>query len=196
MENKSNYSSSGEFEELYTAGDAIFKGSGYTYNTYKKKNGYGEAYMGQNLCAQFFKKGAFYKYYIQPLIPTAPEFKRFKDEFEAAEFKDKLCSEVGWSTRKEPDGVIYSLENKKLTILEAKYQSCPGTTYEKIGAADFIRWFYREAIGRIDKNIDVELVYIVNEYLVNEYPDVFRYLNTIGIKYFVDKYPPLSFFGL
>lgn len=196
MSKEHNYSNSNDFEELYTAGDIIFKNSKYTYTTYKNKNGYGEAYIGSNLCAQFFKKGAFYKYYIQPLIPNAPEFKNFSDDFERVEFKSKLFSEVGWSTRKEPDGVIYSLGSKKLTILEAKYQSCPGTTYEKIGAAGFIEWFYKEAVSKIDKNINVELVYIVNDYLFKEYPDVFRYLDTIGIKYFVNQYPPLSFFYL
>lgn len=199
-----NYSISRNFEDQYTAGNKIFENSKYTYATNSTTES-GVVYLNKERVAEFFKKKSFYNMFLQPRIIGAPLYKEFAND-KTGVFKVALKEKVGWRTIKEPDGILYNNTNKTLYIIEVKYQSTKGTTHEKLGAANYIKFFYERAAEKLNaeairQNVDVRIdkvviVYIVNKWLYDNYLDDFEYLDSEGISYFIEKYPPLSFFGL
>lgn len=82
-----------------------------------------------------------------------------------------------------------------LYVIEVKYQNVTGTAYEKIANAEYNLFFYEDLMTYASKDAKAVMIYIVNDYLKIHFPDVFRFLDKKGIKYFVDQYPPLDFFG-
>lgn len=201
-----SYSSSTNFEKLYTSGKEFFKGSKYNYIEDPKIKGYGKILLGSTPVAEFFNQYSFYNYFIQPKIIGAPLYKEFQKD-KLGVFKKALKEKVGWNNIKRPDGVLYVCEDKTLYVIEVKYQITGGTTHEKIGAAQYLRWFYERVSKKINEEAKrkgeksniinrVIIVYIVNKWLYDNYRDDFEYLEDTGVDYFIDQYPPLNFFGL
>lgn len=201
-----SYSLSSNFEKLYTTGKEFFKGSRYNYQENPKDKGHGIIYLDSVPVAEFFNQLSFYNRFIQPKIIGAPLYKEFQRD-KLGVFKTALKEKVGNHTIKKPDGALYVCSSKTLFIIEVKYQTTIGTTHEKIGAAQYIKWFYERVAKKLNEEAKrggetsniinkVEIIYIVNKWLYERYADDFEYLEDNNISYFIDKYPSLNFFGL
>ena len=198
-----SYSAGRKFEGTYINFNELFKGSQYKYVPDPDNDGYGRVYLDHKLVGETFEQTAFYDNFIRKLLPDAPLSKELNSRNKdiKSKAKAKLEDVVGWSNRHFPDGALYTHEDNKLHIFEVKFQTGTGTTHEKLLAGNGYKFMSEKSAERINKkdtDIKIEVVYIfiINEYLKNTYPDDFKFLDSVGIKYFVEEYPPLELFNL
>jgi len=85
---------------------------------------------------------------------------------------------------KNPDCVIIDIENKKIYIIEIKYQNSNGSTLEKIQTACMKQENYNERYP----NYNIEYIYCFSEWFKNNCYAELHYLKKKNIKYyFIDS---------
>ncbi len=93
-----------------------------------------------------------------------------------------------------PDDALLVLTNKKLYIIEIKFQEVAGSVDEKLQTCDFKKRQYQKLLAPL--KIEVEYVYVLNEWFKNPgYKDVLDYIKSVGCEYFFNEIP-FEFLGL
>lgn len=93
-----------------------------------------------------------------------------------------------------PDEAIYLTSQKKLFIVELKFQNTSGSVDEKLQTCDFKRKEYIKLMSSL--RIEVEYIYVLNDWFNKpEYKDVREYIHSVGCHYFFN-YLPLNELGL
>ena len=92
------------------------------------------------------------------------------------------------SKRLLPDDAIYIIKNKKLFIIEKKFQQVAGSVDEKLQTCDFKKKQYQKLMQPL--NIEVEYVYVLNDCFRDEaYKDTLDYIESVGCYYFFNVIP-------
>lgn len=79
----------------------------------------------------------------------------------------------------EPDEVLVDKENKKIFIIEKKFQQCAGSVDEKLQTVDFKLWSYR----RQYPEFEIYFTYVVNTWFKQPcYNDLMDYLKYKNIR--------------
>jgi len=93
-----------------------------------------------------------------------------------------------------PDEAIYVPSQKKLFIVELKFQQVAGSVDEKLQTCDFKKKQYQRLMDPL--GIKVEYIYVLNDwFLRKEYRDVLNYIQAVGCKHYF-KTLPLEVLGL
>ena len=129
----------------------------------------------------FFKHfsliGKIYKYH---------DFKKFLNIYGISNIKNYIIS--------EPKHTLYILINKKIFILDYRYQQVAGSVDEKLQTCDFKKKQYKRLLASL--NFEVEYIYILNDWFKKpEYKDVLAYIHSVGCDYYFN-YIPLKRLGL
>lgn len=102
--------------------------------------------------------------------------------------------EVILSKRLLPDEALYIPSQKKIFIIEIKFQETPGSVDEKLQTCDFKKRQYQKLFRLLE--IEVEYVYILSDWFKKaEYKDVLNYISEVGCHYYFGTLP-LDFLGL
>lgn len=87
-----------------------------------------------------------------------------------------------------PDEALYFPAQKKLFIVEIKFQEVAGSVDEKLQTCDFKKRQYLKLFKPM--GIKVEYIYILNDWFKKpEYRDVLAYINDVGCHYFFHTLP-------
>lgn len=87
-----------------------------------------------------------------------------------------------------PDEALYFPEQKKLFIVEIKFQEVAGSVDEKLQTCDFKKRQYIKLFRPLD--IEVEYIYILNDWFKKpEYRDVLAYIEEVGCHHFFHTLP-------
>ncbi len=87
-----------------------------------------------------------------------------------------------------PDEALYFPAQKKLFIVEIKFQEVAGSVDEKLQTCDFKKRQYLKLFSPLD--IEVDYIYILNDWFKKpEYRDVLAYINQVGCHYFFHTLP-------
>jgi hypothetical protein len=82
-----------------------------------------------------------------------------------------------------PDEAIYVPAQKKLYIIEMKFQNVAGSVDEKLQTCDFKKKQYQKLFEEM--GVTVEYIYILNDwFLRKEYRDVLNYIQSVGCQYY------------
>jgi hypothetical protein len=93
-----------------------------------------------------------------------------------------------------PDEAIYVPAQKKLFIVELKFQQVAGSVDEKLQTCDFKKKQYTRLLEPLD--VTVEYIYVLNDWFLKpEYRDVLNYIQSVGCKHYFNELP-LSELGL
>lgn len=79
-----------------------------------------------------------------------------------------------------PDESYVKIDNKKIFIIEKKFQQCSGSVDEKIQTAHFKKQHYQSLFP----NYHVEYIYCLSDWFKNGYDAELNYLKNIGIPIF------------
>ena len=94
----------------------------------------------------------------------------------------------------EPDAAVYVPAQKKMYIVEMKFQGTPGSVDEKLQTCDFKKKQYTKLLSPL--GIEVEYMYVLSDWFLSpSYKDVLNYVESSGCKAFF-KEIPLQTFGL
>lgn len=93
------------------------------------------------------------------------------------------------SSRLLPDNAIYIKKNKKLYIIECKYQQVSGSVDEKLQTCDFKKRQYEKLVSKL--KIKVQFIYVLDEWYNKKpkYRDVLKYIKDVGCSYYFKKIP-------
>lgn len=155
----------------------IFEGKVDLATFLSSQNGYfvnsnSEVFYNDELVAQIFKKGNFYKF----LKSKGVDWKNI--------ISKKLL----------PDDSIYVIINNTFFVIECKSQKVQGSVDEKLQTCDFKKKQYQKLLSHL--NMEVEYVYLLNNWFKKpEYRDVLDYIISVGCKYYFE-YIPLKVLGL
>jgi hypothetical protein len=98
------------------------------------------------------------------------------------------------SKRLLPDEALYVPAQKKVFIIEIKFQEVAGSVDEKLQTCDFKKKQYQKLFKLLD--IEIEYVYILSDWFKKgEYKDVLNYISEVGCHYYFGTLP-LDFLGL
>jgi len=87
-----------------------------------------------------------------------------------------------------PDEAIYVPSQKKLFIVELKFQQVAGSVDEKLQTCDFKKKQYQRLMDPL--KIEVEYIYILNDWFFKkEYRDVLNYIEAVGCKHYFNILP-------
>jgi hypothetical protein len=88
-----------------------------------------------------------------------------------------------------PDEAYYSIKNKKLIIVEKKFQQTAGSVDEKLQTCGFKKKQYEKLCKPIN-NVTVEYVYVLNDWFKDKsYKDVLDYIEEVGCHYYFNELP-------
>jgi hypothetical protein len=147
------------FEERMNLLDAIKNHEDYTI-----ENG-NEIVKKGEIVAFYFEKHSLYKNYLNP---------------KGIDYKKIL------STKILPDSAL--LIGNTIFIIEKKYQGGTGSVDEKLQTCDFKIKQYSKLFSPL--NIKVEFYFILSKWFNNpKYNDVFKYIESVGCKYFIEYLP-------
>lgn len=98
------------------------------------------------------------------------------------------------SSKLLPDEALYVPSEKKMHIIEKKFQKTPGSVDEKLQTSAFKKQQYTKLFKSLD--IQVEYSYVLNDWFnMGKYRDVLVYVNSVGCSYYFG-FVPLSKLGL
>ncbi len=98
------------------------------------------------------------------------------------------------SKRLLPDEAIYVPSQKKLFIVELKFQRVGGSVDEKLQTCDFKKKQYTKLMEKM--GAQVEYIYVLNDwFLKKEYSDVLNYVQSVGCQHYFNVLP-LEVLGL
>ena len=87
-----------------------------------------------------------------------------------------------------PDEAIYVPAQKKLFIVELKFQRVAGSVDEKLQTCDFKKRQYQRLMEKM--GVEVEYIYVLNDwFLKKEYRDVLNYIQSVGCKHYFNVLP-------
>ena len=93
-----------------------------------------------------------------------------------------------------PDEALYIESQKKIFIIEIKFQEVGGSVDEKLQTCDFKKKQYQKLFKQLE--IEVEYVYILSDWFKKpEYKDVLAYISDVGCHFYFQTLP-LDFLGL
>lgn len=93
-----------------------------------------------------------------------------------------------------PDEAIFVPAQKKLFVVELKFQQVAGSVDEKLQTCDFKKKQYQRLMAEMDS--EVEYVYVLNDwFLKKEYRDVLNYIQSVGCQHYFNVLP-LEVLGL
>jgi hypothetical protein len=93
-----------------------------------------------------------------------------------------------------PDEALYIESQKKVFIIEIKFQEVGGSVDEKLQTCDFKKKQYQKLFKQLE--IEVEYIYILSDWFKKpEYKDVLAYISDVGCHYYFQTLP-LDFLGL
>lgn len=93
-----------------------------------------------------------------------------------------------------PDEALYVPTQKKVFIIEIKFQEVAGSVDEKLQTCDFKKKQYQKLFKLLE--IEIEYVYILSDWFKKEeYKDVLNYISEVGCHYYF-RTLPLDFLGL
>lgn len=93
-----------------------------------------------------------------------------------------------------PDEALYIPDQKKVFVIEIKFQEVAGSVDEKLQTCDFKKKQYQKLFRLLE--IEVEYVYVLSDWFKKEeYKDVLNYVSEVGCHYYF-KSLPLDFLGL
>jgi hypothetical protein len=93
-----------------------------------------------------------------------------------------------------PDEALYVPDQKKVFIIEIKFQAVAGSVDEKLQTCDFKKKQYQKLFKLLE--IEVEFVYILSDWFKKpEYKDTLGFINEVGCHYYFQTLP-LEFLGL
>lgn len=125
------------------------------------------------IIAKFFKKHGLYRW---------------------LSIEHKIDADKILSKKLLPDETIFILKDKKLFIIEMKFQKVSGSVDEKLQTCDFKRKQYTKLLK--PANIGVEYVYILGNWFKQQiYKDTLDYILSVNCFYFFEELP-FSFLAL
>ena len=87
-----------------------------------------------------------------------------------------------------PDEAFYNYQNKKLYIIEKKFQNSSGSVDEKLQTCHFKKRQYTKLMDTL--KIKIEYIYVLNDWFRRpEYKDVHEYINEVGCQYYFNQIP-------
>ena len=93
-----------------------------------------------------------------------------------------------------PDEALYVPTQKKMYILEKKWQEGQGSVDEKLQTCAYKKQYYTRLLEPL--KIEVEYIYVLSDWFMQKkYADVLNYVESCGCKYFF-KELPLKVLGL
>jgi hypothetical protein len=93
-----------------------------------------------------------------------------------------------------PDEALYMADQKKVFIIEIKFQEVGGSVDEKLQTCDFKKKQYQKLFKQLE--IEVEYIYILSDWFKKpEYKDVLAYISEVGCHFYFQTLP-LDFLGL
>jgi hypothetical protein len=98
------------------------------------------------------------------------------------------------SKRLLPDEALYVTDQKKVFIIEIKFQEVGGSVDEKLQTCDFKKKQYQKLFKLLET--EVEYIYILSDWFKKpEYKDVLTYISEVGCYYYFQTLP-LDVLGL
>ena len=133
----------------------------------------GDVFYKKNIFGKILNKHGFYKWFHE-------------------EYGVDLAHNL--SKKLLPDNVFYNLQQEKIYIIEVKYQKSEGSVDEKLQTFQFKKYQYMKMMRQLEqktnKIIDVEYIYILNEYFKQaKYIDVLNYIRQNGSSYYFETIP-------
>ena len=126
-----------------------------------------EIFINDKLIGLFFEQNSLYKRFLEPKGVNALELV---------------------SAKLRPDSVFLNLINKKVYIIEKKYQASSGSVDEKLQTCHYKKRYYSKLLNSL--NYEVEFYYILNDWFLHQrYKDVFDYIDEVGCKKFINFIP-------
>lgn len=126
-----------------------------------------ELFYKDKKIAFFFKKHEFYNVFLKKL---------------------KIDWEKKISKKLLPDETIFVINEKRLFIIEMKFQKVAGSVDEKLQTCDFKKKQYEKLLSGTD--IKVEYCYILSNWFMNKsYKDTLNYIESVGCRYFFETLP-------
>tara|TARA_Y100000590_G_scaffold308357_1_gene348148 strand:- start:101 stop:640 length:540 start_codon:yes stop_codon:yes gene_type:complete len=122
--------------------------------------------------------------------------KYFGNYIEQHEFYKFLESKsVDWkntvSKKYIPDGVFINKVNKKIYIIEKKFQEVSGSVDEKLQTCDFKKKIYQKLVNELKESYIVEYIFLLNNFFEKrQYKDVKNYIKSVGCHYYIDRMEP------
>jgi hypothetical protein len=87
-----------------------------------------------------------------------------------------------------PDEALYIPSQKKVFIIEIKFQEVAGSVDEKLQTCDFKKKQYQKLFKLLE--MDVEYIYILSDWFKKEeYKDVLNYISEVGCHYYFQTLP-------
>ena len=87
-----------------------------------------------------------------------------------------------------PDNCFINVTNRKVVIIEVKYQETRGSVDEKLQTCDFKKKQYEKICSPL--GYDVEYIYILSDWFKDKkYNDVKKYILNSGCKYYFGELP-------
>lgn len=151
------------FENKTNLLKSLCKTKGYKYVP-DKKNGWTSILYNNKIVALSLQKYKLYNYLKSQNIEWEKHIKK----------------------RLLPDECIYIIKNKKLIVIEKKYQQTTGSVDEKLQTCHFKKKQYKKLLSKLTKNI--EYIYLLgNWFKVDKYKDVLDYIKSVGCSYYFDN---------
>lgn len=98
------------------------------------------------------------------------------------------------SKRLLPDEALYIADQKKVFIIEIKFQEVAGSVDEKLQTCDFKKKQYQKLFKLLE--IEVDYIYILSDWFKKpEYKDTLAYVSEVGCHYYFQTLP-LDVLGL
>ncbi|MBI1957166.1 MAG: hypothetical protein HYS44_01785 [Candidatus Niyogibacteria bacterium] len=93
-----------------------------------------------------------------------------------------------------PDEALYVSNQKRVFVIEIKFQGTTGSVDEKLQTSDFKKKQYQKLFRPL--GTEVEFIYVLSEWFEKpEYRDVLNYIRSVGCHYYFQKLP-LAALGL
>jgi hypothetical protein len=93
-----------------------------------------------------------------------------------------------------PDEALYVADQKKVFIIEIKFQEVAGSVDEKLQTCDFKKKQYQKLFKLLE--VEVEYIYVLSDWFKKpEYKDVLAYVSDVGCHYCFQTLP-LEILGL
>ena len=158
-----------KFELKTDLGESFKKQKGYIVIDSKLKKGksdFYDLYFDNNLVGNIMQKHSLYRFL----------------EKEKLEWKNLISKQI------LPDDSVYVIKDKKIFIIEKKFQQRTGSVDEKLQTCDFKKKQYEKIFKLLD--IKVEYIYILNDWFKKpQYKDSLDYIKNVGCDYFFDFIP-------
>ena len=131
-----------------------------------------QVFKKNKLIGEYYEKHKFYKNFL---------------EVKGVDWKGLV------SKKYLPDSVFVNFNNNTLYVIEKKYQEDSGSVDEKLQTCDFKKRVYQKLLK--DLKYNVNYYYLLNDWFEQPvYRDVFKYIDSVGCKKFIDLFNSSKYF--